>query len=215
MMTKTRRYGLLDTLIGELDHALRTLFNPAKTSQPNPAESVASSKLAKNEQRHSAGLMRVDHTGEICAQALYRGQATVARDENTRAHLHQAAEEEHAHLAWCESRLTDFNAHRSFLNPFWYGASFGIGVVAGIVGDRWSYGFVIETERQVEKHLEQHLQTLPSQDTASRAILSQMLADEAKHADEAEKRGGKPLPKPIQKCMQLQSKVMTTVAYHF
>ena len=210
-----RRYGLLDRLLGEVDHALRTVLTPAKSQTPSPAGDIEPVVLSEAETCHSAGLMRVDHTGEICAQALYRGQAMVTRDAQTRKHLRHCAEEEQAHLAWCQDRLSQLNARTSLLNTVWYGASFGIGIVAGLAGDRWSYGFVVETERQVEKHLQEHLQTLPKQDVVSRTILSQMLADEAQHADEAEKRGSKPLPQSIKQIMKFQSKVMTTIAYYW
>lgn len=208
-----RRYGLLDRLIGEADHALRTVLTAATSNSASPADAMAEMELSDQDKQHSAGLMRVDHTGEVCAQALYRGQAMVARQTETREHLLQAADEEHAHLAWCAERLQQLDSRPSVLNPFWYGASFGIGVAAGLAGDRWSYGFVVETERQVEQHLTEHLTTLPKQDAMSRAILSQMLADEAQHAAEAEKRGGKPLPKPVKLIMKFQSKVMTKTAY--
>lgn len=210
-----RPHSLLDNILNEAGHALRTILSPAQTAAPNPAAHITDTvTLNEKQQKHSAGLMRVDHTGEICAQALYRGQALVARDDTTHDHLMHCAEEEQAHLAWCEDRLKQLDAHTSLLNPFWYGASFCIGAVAGLAGDRWSYGFVVETERQVEKHLQDHLTELPEQDKPSHAILSQMLRDEACHADEALKRGGKPLPKPIKAIMKLQSRVMTKTAYH-
>lgn len=189
----TRQLSVVDRLIGEIDHGLRTVFcrrpdrsraNPAGTNNP---------KLDDNERRLSGRLMRVDHTGEVCAQALYRGQAWVARDSNVRTELHQAADEEQDHLAWCDDRIKQLGAHPSLLNPFWYGASFAIGAFSGFIGDQWSLGFVIATEEQVEVHIDDHLQRLPKTDTASRNILKQMQADEVAHADHARESGGKDL----------------------
>lgn len=159
--------------------------------------------------------MRVDYTGEICAQGLYRGQASVAKSAQTKEHLYHAANEEYDHLAWCAERLEELGAKPSLLNPFWYWASFGIGATAGSISDSLSYGFVVETEKQVMKHLDSHLKNLPVNDNRSREILKQMYLDESDHAIEAEKAGGKKLPKPVKAIMKLQSKVMTTLAYRF
>ncbi|HIY70171.1 MAG TPA: 2-polyprenyl-3-methyl-6-methoxy-1,4-benzoquinone monooxygenase, partial [Candidatus Luteimonas excrementigallinarum] len=161
----------------------------------------------------AACLMRINHVGEICAQALYVGQAAVARDADTRAHLLEAAQEETDHLAWCADRLEELDDRPSLFNPLWYAGSYAIGLAAGLRGDGWNLGFVVETERQVEAHLEEHLDTLPPADLRSRRILEQMKIDEARHADEAEAAGAKILPQPIPAVMSLASKVMKTVAY--
>ena len=163
--------------------------------------------------RHVAGLMRVNHTGEVCAQALYDGQAAFARDPATRAHLETAAAEETDHLAWCAGRLQELDDRPSLLNPLWYAGSFAIGAAAALAGDRWSLGFVVETERQVETHLGEHLQRLPPSDLRSRAILEAMQIDEARHADNALARGGQKLPPPIPTLMRGASAVMKAVAY--
>jgi ubiquinone biosynthesis monooxygenase Coq7 len=163
--------------------------------------------------RHAAGLMRVNHTGEVCAQALYVGQATVARDESTRRDLLHAAQEETDHLAWCDDRLAELHSRPSLLNPLWYAGSYAIGVAAGLAGDGWNLGFVVETERQVEAHLDQHLESLPAGDERSRAILRTMKADEARHADHAQAAGARVLPPPVPHLMALTSAVMKAVAY--
>lgn len=212
----SRNYSLLDKLLIEFEHAAKTLLIKAPKSQrQNPADPLENTTLSKTESQISASLMRVDHTGEICAQALYRGQAFVAKSENTRAHLWQAADEEHDHLAWCQKRLNQLNSHTSFLNPFWYSGSFFIGVTAGFISDKLSYSFVVETEKQVMKHLDDHLNRLPENDHQSYAILEQMHKDEAEHAQNAENFGGRRLPLPIRLIMKIQSKVMTTTAYYF
>ncbi|WP_119343335.1 2-polyprenyl-3-methyl-6-methoxy-1,4-benzoquinone monooxygenase [Facilibium subflavum] len=209
-----RKFSIVDRLVAEVDHFVKILTQPAAHPTRNsPAEGLAEPLLTNKQQAHVAGLIRVDHTGEICAQALYRGQGFVAKDETTRAHLYQAADEEYDHLSWCEGRLNDLMAKKSLLNPLWYLNSFMIGATAGMISDKISYGFVIETENQVMKHLESHLMQLPQQDEKSRVILEQMHKDEAEHADHAQSAGGVKLPVWAKLLMKAQSKVMTTVAY--
>ena len=211
-----RQLSLFDRIITEVDHALKTILTPAShPTRQSPAKDIAQQEtLNDTESKQSTGYMRVDHTGEICAQALYRGQALVAKSEDTRVHLLQAADEEHDHLAWCQERLTELESRQSLLNPLWYLGSFTIGATAGLISDKVSYGFVMETEHQVMKHLDSHLKLLPANDTKSQAILQQMYIDEAEHAVSAEKQGGTKLPFPIRIIMKAQSKVMTTTAYH-
>ena len=165
------------------------------------------------EKRHAAGLMRVNHSGEVCAQALYQGQALTARNPEAARALIEASEEETEHLAWCEKRLTELGSHKSFLNPLWYAGSFTLGALAGALGDKWNLGFLAETERQVEGHLNEHLSDLPEQDAKSRAIVEQMKTDEMKHAETAIEHGGVPLPMPVKQAMQMTSKVLTFAAY--
>ncbi|MDF2941104.1 MAG: coq7 [Gammaproteobacteria bacterium] len=205
-----RRLSPLDALLAEAGHTLKTLCSRSKQSMPHPHDD----SLSEAERKHSSGLMRVNHTGEICAQALYRGQAFFAKNEETKVHLIKAADEETAHLNWCQSRLYQLDSHTSYLNAFWYSASFGIGMVAGFTGDAWSLGFVAETEDQVSSHLESHLSSLPQNDTESRDIVRAMLADEARHAEQARAKGGRELPKPVKMLMRFQSKVMTSTAYY-
>lgn len=212
-MTATRQFSPLDRLIIELQHALGTSLGQAHAERPSPAGDVPDLALADPDRRHAAGLMRINHTGEVCAQALYLGQAAVARDESTRQHLQHAAQEETDHLAWCGDRLAELNSRPSLFNPLWYAGSYAIGVAAGLRGDGWNLGFVVETERQVEAHLEEHLQTLPPGDERSRAILRTMKADEARHADNAEQAGARVLPQPIPRLMALSSKLMKSIAY--
>ena len=200
-------------LLGGLQRALDTVAGAAVAARPSPAEIRPLTELGAEERRHAAGLMRVNHTGEVCAQALYDGQAALARDPATRAHLEAAAAEETDHLAWCAGRLHELHARPSLFNPLWYAGSFAIGALAALAGDRWSLGFVVETERQVEAHLGDHLERLPAADARSRAILAAMQADEARHADNALARGGKQLPFPIPSLMRCASAVMKTVAY--
>ena len=203
----------MDNMIGTFDNALRTLNGIYNNKRPSPAESIEQPELNEDERKHVAGLMRVDHVGEICAQALYQGQAFTAKDEQTRKHMLEAALEEADHLDWCKQRLDELDSHTSLLNPAWYAASFAIGAAAGIAGNGWNLGFVVETERQVEAHLDEHLGELPPQDECSRVILEQMKADEIKHADNALHAGGKILPGPIKQAMRLMSRVMTSTAY--
>ncbi len=203
---------LLDRFITEFDVALRSLAGGAQARRSMPtAENIPTLDAA--ERAHAAGLMRVNHVGEVCAQALYQSQKIVARSPETRAMLDHAAQEEMDHMAWCEDRLSELGSHTSYLNPIWYAGSFGIGLLAGLAGDRWSLGFVAETEKQVEKHLNSHLETLPLADTRSRAIVDQMRRDEIDHGQSAWDAGGKPLPQPIKNAMETISKIMTTAAY--
>ena len=205
----------VDNLIASFDNALRTLNGIYNNKRPNPAADIAPAELSEAECKHVAGLMRVDHVGEICAQALYQGQAFTASDEQTRAHMLEAAQEEADHLDWCKQRLEELESHTSIFNPLWYAGSFAIGAAAGVAGKGWNLGFVVETERQVESHLDEHLKELPPQDERSRVILQQMKLDEVRHADDALHAGGKPLPEPVRQAMRLMSKVMTTTAYRF
>lgn len=202
-----------DSLILHFDRALRTLFAPAASRRPHPDAGLPEAALTDAERRHVAGLMRVNHSGEVCAQALYQGQALTARNPDIAQALQQAADEETEHLAWCERRLNELNSHKSLLNPLWYTGSFALGVLAGALGDRWNLGFLAETERQVEGHLDGHLQRLPAQDAKSRAIIEQMKADEIRHAETAITLGGAELPLPVKLAMKLTSKVMTQTAY--
>lgn len=204
----------LDRLLDGVQNALGTVFGSARAERPNPAAGRADVVLDEGERRHAAGLMRINHVGEVCAQALYVGQALVARDDATRAQLLRAAQEETDHLAWCADRLRELDSRPSLLNPLWYAGSHAIGVVAGLRGDGWNLGFVVETERQVEAHLDEHLQALPEADLRSRAILETMKADEARHAANAESAGARALPPPIPSLMAAASKLMKAVAYH-
>jgi len=214
MTTGNRNLSLLDQLLSQADRALRTIAgNNSSSTRPSPAQTVEESELSAQETRHVAGLMRINHTGEVCAQGLYQGQALTAKLEQVRSKMQQASDEEEDHLAWCRGRLNDLNSHTSVLNPLFYGASFGIGALAGIAGDKWSLGFVAETEHQVCKHLESHLQKLPEQDNKSKVILEQMKVDEAQHAATATEAGGAQLPLPIKAGMALMSKVMTKSTY--
>ena len=203
----------LDRLLDGAQNALGTVFGSPLAERPNPGRDEAEIVLDDAERRHAAGLMRINHVGEVCAQALYVGQATVARDATTRRQLLAAAQEETDHLAWCADRLGELDSRPSLLNPLWYAGSFAIGAVAGLRGDGWNLGFVVETERQVEAHLDQHLRSLPAGDERSRAILGTMKADEARHADHAEAAGARRLPKPVTRVMALASGVMKAVAY--
>lgn len=212
-MTPTRLQHPLDHLLDHTQRALETVFGDPPATRPNPGAGTADVVLAAAERRHAAGLMRINHVGEVCAQALYVGQAAVARDADTRAHLLEAAQEETDHLAWCAARLRELDSRPSLLNPLWYAGSYAIGLLAGLRGDGWNLGFVVETERQVEAHLEQHLRTLPEADLRSRAILATMKADEARHAANAEQAGARALPQPIPTLMAAASKLMKTVAY--
>ena len=212
-MNIERQYSPLDRLIIEAQRALTTTAGRSVAERRNPGIDEIESAMDDGARRHAAGLMRVNHTGEVCAQALYVGQAAVARDEATRAQLLAAAQEETDHLAWCAERLEELHSRPSLLNPLWYVGSYAIGLAAGLRGDGWNLGFVVETERQVEAHLEEHLQTLPSEDRRSRAILETMKTDEARHADHAEQAGARVLPPPIPRMMALASSIMKAVAY--
>jgi ubiquinone biosynthesis monooxygenase Coq7 len=203
----------LDRLIINFDQGLRTLFAPAPTVRPVPGAALPDAALSEPEKKLAGALMRVNHSGEICAQALYQGQALTARQPEVQQALEQAAWEETEHLAWCEQRIAELGTHKSLLNPLWYTGSLAIGALAGALGDKWNLGFLAETENQVGRHLEGHLQKLPSQDAKSRAILEQMKTDEAQHATTALQHGGVPLPAPVKLAMQLNSKVMTKLAF--
>ena len=209
----TRDLSPLDRLLDGAQNALGTVFGDARAERANPGADAPELVLADDERRHAAGLMRINHVGEVCAQALYVGQAAVARDASTRAQLLAAAQEETDHLAWCADRLRELDSRPSLLNPLWYAGSYAIGALAGLRGDGWNLGFVVETERQVEAHLDEHLQQLPPGDARSRAILETMKADEARHAAHAEAQGARALPPPVPTLMALASKLMKAVAY--
>ena len=211
----SRRLSFIDQLITTADNALRTLSSHQSTpSRPSPAQSMTEAQLDERERCHAAGLMRVNHSGEICAQALYQGQALTAKLPAVRSEMEQAALEEQDHLAWCEQRLQDLDSRPSALNPLWYALSFGLGASAGLVSDRLSLGFVAATEELVCKHLDHHLEQLPSQDSRSRAVVEQMLEDEARHARNAIEAGGWSFPTPVKKLMSLASRAMTGTSYH-
>ena len=203
----------LDQLLARCERALEAIAGSPEAQRPSPANGVTEAELDEAERRHAAGLMRINHTGEVCAQALYLGQAVLARNADTRDHLLHAADEETDHLAWCAARLKELDSRPSLLNPLWYAGSYTIGAVAALAGDPLSLGFVVETERQVEAHLQDHLEKLPAPDERSRAVLTQMQADEVRHAQEAQQRGGVDLPFPLPKLMSLSSMVMKAVAY--
>lgn len=210
-----RQYSFFDRLCMVADSALKTtqgIYDAAPRT--SPAEDIAEQDMTADEQKHAANLMRINHTGEVCAQALYQGQALTAKLPEIRQEMEHAAQEEVDHLAWCSTRLTELSSHESYLNPLWYAGSFTIGAVAGLVGDKWSLGFVAETENQVCKHLESHLDKLPEQDYKSKAILSQMHTEELKHATTAIDNGAAELPKPIKLGMKAMSKVMTSTVYY-
>jgi ubiquinone biosynthesis monooxygenase Coq7 len=203
----------LDRLIVEFDKGLRTLFSQAHSARAYPDANIPETPMDEAEKKNAAALMRVNHSGEICAQALYQGQALTARDPAVQQTLQQAAQEETEHLAWTAKRVHELGGHLSLLNPFWYTGSLAIGAVAGLLGDRWNLGFLAETERQVGDHLQSHLDRLPPQDEKSRAIVAQMYTDEVGHADMARSLGGAELPQPVQLAMKLNAKVMTGTTY--
>jgi ubiquinone biosynthesis monooxygenase Coq7 len=209
-----RRYSLIDRLVSDLDQALRTVLPPGKTASTHPGSTFEDLEMGEREKRLSAGLMRVNNAGEVSAQALYRGQALVSRDDRVRRTLEQAAQEEYQHLDWCNQRLGELDSMPSRLTPLWYGGSYAIGLLAGMAGDPWSLGFVSETERQVIRHLEGHLERLAPQDRRSRGILLQMQSDEERHGEAARQAGGRDLPLPARLLMRVTSKVMTSVAYY-
>ena len=208
-----RQLTALDRLIAGFDHALRTIAARPVAARASPAAGMARAPLDDAARSEAGRLMRVNHAGEVAAQALYMGQALVARDAATRAALESAAAEEGDHLAWCAERLRELDAPVSALTPLWYAGSFAIGAAAGLAGDRWSLGFVIETERQVEQHLDSHLDRLPPEDLASRAVLERMKADEARHGSQARAAGGSDLPAAMQRAMRGAARVMTRTAY--
>jgi ubiquinone biosynthesis monooxygenase Coq7 len=204
---------MLDDLVIGFDRALRTLAGLAATSRPVPGANLPETELTPEERRHAAGLMRVNHTGEVCAQALYSAQALVARDPAIRQEFAQVAREEEEHLAWTQQRLAELSARTSLLNPLWYAGSFAIGVAAGVARDRVNLGFVVETERQVEQHLTGHVERLPAADAKSRAIVLQMRDDEARHGAMAQAAGAADLPLPVKGLMRVAADVMRAIAY--
>jgi ubiquinone biosynthesis monooxygenase Coq7 len=212
-MNSPRHYSRLDQLLMEAQRALTAAVGTAVAMRANPGASEPDVEMDAAARKHAAGLMRVNHTGEVCAQALYVGQAAVARDQTTREQLLDAAQEETDHLAWCGDRLRELDSRPSIFNPLWYAGSYAIGLAAGLRGDGWNLGFVVETERQVEAHLEENLVSLPAEDLRSRAVVTTMKSDEARHADQAEAAGARKLPQPIPKMMARCAKIMKAVAY--
>ncbi len=213
-MSELRHYSLFDHICLGFDQALRAVCNTAKTTgRPNPGYPISESMMNAEDRKQAAALMRINHTGEVCAQALYHGQGLVSRSLVVKEKMQQAAIEEGDHLAWCKQRLVELGSHTSYLNPLWYAGSFSIGFTAGLVGDAWSLGFLAETEQQVVNHLEKHMAQLVHKDHKSHAILKQMHQDEALHRDEAIRAGAHKLPSWIQKLMQVMSKVMVKTTY--
>ena len=203
----------IDGLIGEFDRALRAIAGVAEAARRSPAEGVAEAEFGAGERAHAAALMRVNHVGEVCAQALYQGQALTARDTGARRALEQASREEQDHLAWSAERIRELGGRPSLLNPLWYAGSLAIGAVAGALGDRWNLAFLAETERQVEEHLTGHLEVLPASDRRTRAVVEAMRADEARHREAALRLGAGGLPRPVRLAMRLASGFMTRIAY--
>ncbi|MCB1679504.1 MAG: 2-polyprenyl-3-methyl-6-methoxy-1,4-benzoquinone monooxygenase [Halioglobus sp.] len=209
-----RRLSLLDRLLGEVDSVLRTVGSRGHSAaRPSPAQGHTEAELSAAERRHVAGLMRINHCGEVCAQALYQGQALTARLPAVRRDMQQAAQEEIDHLVWCEQRLRELDSRASFLNPAWYGLSFALGAVAGAIGDEVSLGFVAATEERVCRHLRDHLQRLPEADRKSQLILQQMLEDEQRHGENALRAGGRDLPRAVKDAMSAVAQVMTSSSY--
>ena len=209
-----RNFTAADRLVVNLDQALRTLFGrPLVTERSNPAEECTESELPESQKDPVACLMRINHTGEVCAQALYQGQALTARKEEVRRSMERSAAEENDHLDWCEQRVEELGSRLSILNPLWYAGSFALGAAAGLAGDKWSLGFVVETEKQVEGHLDEHLAQVPESDCRTRAILEQMKEDEIRHGQTAKAHGGAELPGPVRVAMKLTSKLMTASVY--
>jgi ubiquinone biosynthesis monooxygenase Coq7 len=206
---------MLDQLLIAADNALRTLSGGGSSARPNPAQAIDEAGTpTDSERRHSSGLMRVNHVGEVCAQALYAAQALSTRDPVLKQHFEHAAREETDHLVWTQQRLAELGAAPSLLNPLWYAGAFAIGLAAGRLGDAISLGFVVETERQVEQHLERHLDSLPLSDSRSHAIVRQMKEDEGRHAANARQAGAVELPAPVRSAMRVAAKLMTSTAYH-
>jgi ubiquinone biosynthesis monooxygenase Coq7 len=205
--------GSIDRLIGEFDRALRAVTGVANPARPSPGQAKPEAELGEKDRAHAAALMRVNHVGEVCAQALYQGQALTARDRGAKAALEQAAREEQDHLAWSAERIRELGGRPSLLNPVWFAGSFAIGALAGVMGDRWNLAFLAETERQVEQHLARHLDSLPSADERTRAVVEKMRSDEAKHRETAQRLGAAELPAIAKVAMRFASKVMTTIAY--
>ena len=204
----------LDRLLASANNALRTVAAPAgRSARPSPAEHIIDADLDDREKAHAAGLMRVNHAGEVCAQALYQGHAAVARDKDVEEQMQHAADEEFDHLAWCEQRIHELGEDVSRLSPFWYAGAFAIGAASGILGDKWSLGFIAETERQVCAHLDTHLEGLPAEDAKSRAIVETMRDEEQEHGENAVHAGAAELPEPVKRLMQMTARVMTKTAY--
>jgi ubiquinone biosynthesis monooxygenase Coq7 len=211
---RERNLTPIDRILAGANNALRTIAAPAgRSARKNPAADIDEADLSKEQRAHAAGLMRVNHAGEVAAQALYQGHAMVARDPTIERQMHCAAEEEFDHLAWCEQRLNELNEGPSVLSPVWYAGAFAIGAASGVLGDKWSLGFIAETERQVCAHLDSHLDELPGDDAKSRAIVKQMRDEEEEHGENAKDAGAAELPDPIRELMKLTAKVMTRTAY--
>jgi len=214
MATQERQYSFVDKLLANIDEGLRTVFTPqTESDRESPASDMDEPTMTQAQRKHVEGLMRIDHAGEICAQALYRGQALTAKLPEVRDKMDHSAKEEVDHLVWCEQRINELDGHTSYLNPLWYAGSFVMGATAGLLGDKWSLGFVAETERQVVSHLNHHLDRLPDEDHKSRKILEQMREDEALHATLADESGAARLPVPVKSLMSMTSKVMTKITY--
>ena len=209
-----RQLTPLDKLLASANNALRTVAAPAgRPARPNPADGVDEADLTDTEKRHAAGLMRVNHAGEVAAQALYQGHATVARDASIEEQMQRAADEEFDHLAWCEFRIRELGYEPSVLSPLWYAGAYAIGAASGVLGDKWSLGFIAETEKQVCDHLDSHLDKLPENDARSRAIVKQMHDEEAEHGENAKDAGAADLPLPVKRLMEMTARVMTKTAY--
>lgn len=204
----------IDQLFSSLDHGLRSTFSKPSAKRESPAGNYDEDPIADNDglQQLSAQLMRVNHVGEVCAQALYQGQALTSRSPEVKEKMQHAADEEIDHLNWCYQRIEELDSHTSYLNPVWYLGSFALGVGAGLAGDKWSLGFLAETEKQVVEHLESHLDRLPTEDVVSRAVVSQMAKDEAEHAEMAIENGAAELPKPVKDLMRVTAKMMTSLS---
>lgn len=213
MAARCSNLGLVDGLIAGIDRALRAIAGVHGVRRPSPADTIREAEMTANERAYAAALMRVNHVGEVCAQALYEGQSLAARDPRTRATLVQAAEEERDHLAWCAARIDELGGRTSLLNPLWYAGSFALGVAASALGDRWNLAFLAETERQVEAHLTGHLGELAPHDRKTRTIVEAMREDEARHRETAVRLGAAELPPPLRAAMRAASRVMTTVSY--
>jgi len=211
---RTRDYTPFDHLVMNFDQAIRTLVgHPLVTERPDPADNIEEAELSETEKTESIRLMRVNHAGEVAAQALYQGQALTAKLPEVRERMERAAAEENDHLDWCEKRVHALDGHLSYLNPLWYAGSFALGATAGLAGDKWSLGFVAETERQVVQHLDEHLKKISPKDAKSRTVLEQMKLDEARHGEMAKAAGGVELPGPVKTLMGMTSKIMTRLAY--
>ena len=212
-MTAKRQYSPVDNVLSSFNRVLDTLFTAPRASRPFPAKTVDNPDLSESDRARAGRYMRVNHVGEICAQALYHSQAVTASSDKTRMQMEEAAREEVDHLAWCEQRLNELGSRKSYLNPVWYAGAFSIGALAGLAGDRWNLGFVAETERQVVEHLEDHLGKLPSRDFRSREVVSAMKADEARHAEHAVSAGAAEFPQSMKSVMKGVSRVMTSTAH--